>query len=144
MSILSIAISIFIVLELLNVIVLYFNPDTKKGNGVAVFNSWNDSKKDAEMFLFTKYMVNWVAGSKLIFISLLVVILLIGDETIKFYSICVMIVSIATYFWRLHPIIKELDKMGAITPKGYSKKLGNMIVGFLCLFIVSLIIYKII
>lgn len=52
-----------------------------------------------------------------------------------------MILSIATYFWKLHPIIKKLDKMGKISPKGYSKTLGRMIAGFLVMFSISLIAF---
>ena len=46
MSILSIAIGIFIVLESLNILTLYFNPGTQLGNGVGVFNAWEKSKSD--------------------------------------------------------------------------------------------------
>lgn len=52
-----------------------------------------------------------------------------------------MILSISTYFWKLHPIIKKLDKNGKITPKGYSKVLGYMIGGFLCMFSLALILH---
>lgn len=86
-------------------------------------------------------MTYWVAGTKLIFVVLLLVILLTGNETTKLYGVIAMIFSIATYFWKLHPIIKQLDAKGQITPKGYSKTLGMMITGFLSLFIVALIIY---
>ena len=52
-----------------------------------------------------------------------------------------MILSIATYFWRLHPIIKKLDAMGGITPKGYSKALGWMIAGFMIMFTLALALH---
>lgn len=143
MNILDIAITLFIILESANVYILYFAPSSKYGNGVAVFNEWEKSKQDVNTHLFSKYMINWVAGTKLIFIVLLLVILLTGGETTKLYAVFAMILSIATYFWKLHPIIKELDDNGEITPKGYSKVLGYMIAGFLTMFSVALIVYMI-
>ena len=53
-------------------------------------------------------------------------------------AVVAMILSIATYFWRLHPTIKKLDAMGCITPKGYSKALGWMITGFMAMFTLAL------
>lgn len=128
-------------MELGNVFILYFTPDSKLGNGVAVFNSWFDIKHDDSISLFAYYMVYWVAGVKLIFIFLLLVILFTGSNTTKIWAVVAMILSIATYFWKLHPIIKKLDNMGKITPKGYSKTLGYMISGFLLMFSTALIIH---
>lgn len=128
-------------MELGNVFILYFKPDSKLGNGVAVFNSWFDIKHDDSISLFAYYMVYWVAGVKLIFIFLLLVILFTGSNTTKIWAVVAMILSIATYFWKLHPIIKKLDNMGKITPKGYSKTLGYMISGFLLMFSTALIIH---
>ena len=144
MDILQIAIIIFCVMELGNVLILYFMPDSRLGNGVAVFDSWNDVKEDKALNLFSHYMAYWVAGVKLISIFLLIVVLLTGTEITRVWAVIAMILSIATYFWRLHPIIKKLDKMGKITPKGYSKTLGLMITGFLIMFSLSLIIYFIV
>lgn len=141
MDILSIAIIIFCIMEAGNVAILYFAPDSKLGNGVAVFDSWRDAKKSESMDLFAHYMAYWVAGVKLIFIFLLMVVLFTGTETTKVYAVVAMILSIATYFWKLHPIIKALDKMGKITPKGYSKVLGMMISGFLIMFSAALILH---
>ena len=86
-------------------------------------------------------MAYWVAGVKLIFIFLLIVILFTGTETTKMFAVIAIILSIATYFFKLHPIIKKLDSMGKITPKGYSKTLGYMISSFLIMFSLALIIY---
>ena len=144
MNILSIAIIIFCIMELGNVLILYFMPDSRLGNGVAVFDSWNDVKEDKALNLFSHYIAYWVAGVKLIFIFLLIVVLLTGTEITRVWAVVAIILSIATYFWRLHPIIKELDKMGKITPKGYSKTLGLMITEFLIMFSLSLIIYFIV
>ena len=144
MDVLSISIIIFCVMELWNVLILYFMPDSRLGNGVAVFDHWNDIKENKALNLFSHYMTYWVAGVKLIFIFLLIVVLLTGTETTRVLAVVAMILSIATYFWKLHPIIKKLDKMGKITPKGYFKTLGLMITVFLIMFSLSLIIYFIV
>lgn len=144
MDILSIAIVIFCVMELGNVLILYFMPDSKLGNGVAVFDSWRDAKNDEAMDLFAHYMAYWVAGVKLIFIFLLMVVAFTGSETTKVWAVVAMILSIATYFWKLHPIIRKLDSMGKISPKGYSKALGFMIGGFLVMFSAALVLHFVI
>lgn len=141
MDILTIAIIIFCIMEFGNVMILYFKPNSRLGNGVAVFDNWFDSQKDENMSLFAHYMAYWVAGVKLIFIFLLLVIALFGNEMTKIFAVIAMILSISTYFFRLHPIIKKLDQNGKITPKGYSKTLGYMITGFLVMFSVAFIIY---
>ncbi len=110
MNILSIAILLFLVLEISNVIMLYFTPGTKKGNGLGVFNAYEKSKSDPEIHALIKYLVNWVAGSKLIFIALLIVIIFTADDNTIFFSVIVLILSILTFFWRLFPIIRNMDK----------------------------------
>ena len=104
--------------------ILYFMPDSRLCNGVAVFDSWHEAKKDSAMDLFAHYMAYWVAGVKLIFIFLLMVVLFTGTQQTKIWAVAAMILSIATYFWKLHPIIVKLDAMGKITPKGYFKTRG--------------------
>ncbi len=141
MNILSIVIIAFVILELFNVLMLYFMPGTKKGNGVGVFNAYEKSKQDPDISAFVKYLINWIAGTKLIFIALLAVVLIFGDHTIKLYSIGALIISISSFFWRLFPAIKQMDENGQITPKGYSKTLGMMIACFIGLFIIALLIY---
>lgn len=54
--ILDIAIIIFCIMELGNVLILYFKPDSKLGNGVAVFDAWRDVKEDKNLdFIFSLY-----------------------------------------------------------------------------------------
>jgi len=138
MNVLSIAIVVFILLESLNVLTLYFNPGSRMGNGVGVFNAWEKSKSDPEMHQFVRYLLFWVAGTKLIFIALLVVILVSAEESTQLLTVIAMIASISSFFWRLFPIIKSLDADGNITPSGYSKTLGMMIAGFIGIFAVAL------
>ncbi len=135
------AIVIFVLMESSNVFILYFCPDFQYGNGVYIFEHWEKSKAQEEVHLFARYMANWVAGVKLIFIVLLLVILMVGNEASKVGAAAVMVLSIASYYWRLHPIMKKLDELGEIKPKGYSKTLWWMITGFMSLFSGALIVH---
>jgi len=141
MNILSIVIVLFVVLETLNVLMLYFTPGTRRGNGVGVFNAYEKSKSDPEVHAFVRYLINWVAGTKLIFILLLIVILLTGSRVTKIYSVIGLILSILTFFWRLYPAVKTLDNDNQITPKGYSRTLGMMIAGILGVLSIALILF---
>lgn len=138
MNILSIAIAIFIFLESLNVLTLYFQPGTRMGNGLGVFDAWEQSKATPEVHELVRYLTNWVAGTKLIFIALLLVILFTAGENTQLLTVVAMIASISSFFWRLYPIIKSLDAQGQITPAGYSRTLAFMIVGFMGLFAIAL------
>ena len=140
MDILSIIILVFMILETSNVIILYFKPDSKLGNGVAVFNGWHKSKEDENMHDFVKYMVNWVAGTKLIFIVLLGVIILTGNQLTKLLAVVCLILSIGSYYFRLSPLIHKLDDKNEITPKHYSKILDVMIATFIGVFLIGLIV----
>ncbi len=140
MSILDIIIIIFIILELSNVIILYFYKDFNQGNGIAVFKQWHDNKKNENLNLFHTYLINWVAGTKLIFISLLILILILGDDLIKQWSLIILILTTATYYFKLHPIICKLDNENQLTNKNYSKTLFYMITSFIILFTIGLLI----
>jgi hypothetical protein len=138
---LSIAMIVFIILESLNVIILYKFPNTTKGNGVGVFDAFEKSKCDPEIHAFIKYLINWIAGTKLIFILLLVVVILTGTIITKIFSLVALIFSISTFFWKLYPVIKRIDESGHISPKGYSKTLGTMIAFFLGFFVTALVAF---
>lgn len=88
-----------------------------------------------------QYLVNWVANCKLIFLALLVVVVLFGNEIITVCAVIATIVSIGIYFVSLHPIIKKLDEMGEIQPKGYSKTLALTIGAFMVMFSGALVLY---
>lgn len=140
MNILQIGILIFTVIELGNVLMLYFMPGSKMGNGIGVFNAWEQSKKDEAVHTLVKYLVNWVAGAKLIFIMMAIVVIVWGSELVQILTVGALILSILSFFWRLFPIIRSMDKNGEITPKGYSKTLAIMITSFIVGFAVVLII----
>ena len=127
MTLLIIVIAGFIFMEAANVFALYFFPDSKLANSVGVFNAWEKSKADPEIHNFVNYLVNWVAGTKLIFILLLVVILITADEQILLLTGIALILSIAVFFWRLFPMMRRMDREDQITPNNYSTVLGWMI-----------------
>ncbi len=141
MDILSIVIIVFLVLELLNVLMLYNTPGTKKGNGLGVFKAYEKSKEDPEIYEFVSYLINWVAGTKLIFIVLLIGVIITGSPSTKVFSVIALIFSIMTFFSRLYPSIKKMDKDNLIAPTGYSKTLAIMIATFITVFAISLGIY---
>ena len=141
MNILSIVIIAFLVLESLNVMLLYFTPGSTRGNGMGAFKAFERSKTDPEVHSMVSYLVNWVAGTKMIFIALLVVVLITGNETTKIFSVVALILSIGLFYWRLFPIIKKMDAKDQITPKGYSKTLAIMIGAFIAIFSIALTVY---
>ena len=130
----------FLVLEALNVMALYFFPDSKLANSVGVFKTWERSKADPDLHQFVKYLVNWVAGTKLIFILLLVAILYAADEQTMLYAGIALVLSIASFFWRLFPLVRNMDEGNQIEPKNYSIALGWMILGFIVVFLVAILL----
>lgn len=130
----------FLIMEASNVIMLYFFPNSKYANSVGVFKAWEKSKQDPELHDFVKYLVNWVAGTKLIVILLLIVLLLTaGEQTLVFAGVA-MALSIASFFWRLFPLIRKMDRDGQIEPKNYSTTLGWMILVFIASFFAAILI----
>ncbi len=140
MNLLVIVIIGFVVLESTNVVALYFFPGSKYANSVGTFRAWEKSKQDPEVHDFVRYLVNWVAGTKIIFLLLLVVILLTADAQGLFYTGLAMVVAIATFFWRLFPLVRKMDREGGIDPPGYSMILGLMIAAMVLLFGIALVL----
>jgi hypothetical protein len=129
----------FLCLEAINVIVLYRFPSSKYANAVGVFKAWEKSKSDPEIHNFVEYLVNWVAGTKLIFIALLAVILVVADDHTLIVAGVVLVFSIGSFFWRLFPLICKMDREGQIEPRNYSKTLGWMIGAFILVFLGAVI-----
>jgi len=144
MNLLSIVIIGFLLLEASNVVALYFFPGSKYANAIGIFKAWEKSKADPEIHDFVKYLVNWIAGTKLIFISLLVVILILADDRTLFFSGIALVISIATFFWRLFPLVRAMDQNGQIEPKNYSLALGWMITGFILIIGTAVIVSSVI
>ena len=139
MNIIAIAIIGFILLEASNVVALYFFPGSKYANSVGVFKAWEKSKQDPEIHAFVRYLVYWVAGTKLIFILLLIVILFTADEQTLILTGAALVLSIGSFFWRLFPLIRKMDREDQIEPKRYSVVLGWMFLAFILVFLVAII-----
>jgi hypothetical protein len=140
MNIIKIVIIGFVLLEFTNVIALYFFPDSKLANSVGIFKAWEKSKSDPEMHNFVEYLVNWVAGTKLIFILLLIVILYTADEQTLTLTSVALAIAIASFFWRLFSMIRKMDRDEQIDPKNYSAVLGWMIFAFILVFLAAIFI----
>jgi len=134
MNILTTVIIGFLILEAINVATLYFAPGSKLANGVGVFKAWEESKQYPDIHNFIQYLVNWVAGAKLIFISLLIVVLYFGDQNTLLFSAVALFASILSFYWRLFPLIRQMDQSSQIEPKNYSIALAIMILGFVVVF----------
>jgi len=132
----------FILLEATNVVALYFFPDSKLANSVGIFNAWDESKSDPQMHDFAGYLVYWVAGSKLIFLLLLAVILFTGSDQTLILTSAAMAVAITSFFWRLFPLIRKMDRDDQINPKNYSAVLGWMIFAFVLAFLAAIFISR--
>jgi len=133
----KIAIVVFLLCELLNILALYFAPGLKYGNAVGAFTAWEKSKEYPEIHDFVKYLVYWVAGAKLIFLLLLAVIVIFADIKVQHLSLIALALATASFFWRLFPLIRKMDRNGQITPRNYSTVLGIMILTFIVIFVVA-------
>lgn len=138
MSLVVVAIAFFMVLELSNVFMLYFKKDSTRANGIGVFKAWEKTKSDPEINDFVKYLINWVAGTKIFFLSLLAVIVIFGPPDLYPWVLLAMVLSIATFYIGLFPLARKMDGEDMLIPKGYSKTLVGMIT---ILIIVFLILY---
>ena len=140
MTALSIVILGFVILESSNVIALYFFPESKYANAVGSFRAYERSKQDPVVHDFVRYLVNWVAGTKLIFLLLLLVIVFTADTDTLVLTGIAMAVSISSFFWRLFPLVRRMDSEGQIDPPGYAKLLGVMIAAMVLIFVVATVI----
>ncbi|MCJ7432260.1 MAG: hypothetical protein MUO77_02095 [Anaerolineales bacterium] len=140
MTIIEVVILGFVLLELSNVLALYFAPGTKNANAVGVFTAWEKSKQYPEIHDFVKYLVYWVAGTKLIFILLLTVIIIFADAETQRISALALMIAILSFYWRLFPLIRKMDRNGQVEPKNYSVVLGVMIFVFVAVFLIAAIV----
>ena len=103
-------------------------------NGLGTFKAWEKSKSDPEVHDLVKYLANWVAGTKIFFVSLLTVIVIFGPPELHPWVLLAMIISIATFYVGLFPLVRKIDSEDMLVPKGYSKTLGAMITVFIIVF----------
>ena len=91
---------------------LYFSTGMKKGNALGIFKAWDKAQDDDDMKSFAYYMAAWVAGAKLIFILIGVVIIIWGNIETQIATVVALIISISSFFWRLYPAIRKMDNQG--------------------------------
>ena len=130
----------FSLLELSNVLALYFTPGSKYANAVGVFAAWEKSKQYPDIHDLLKYLVYWVAGAKLIFILLLIIIVIFADINIQRFTLIALSIATLSFYWRLFPIIRKLDQNGQIKPKNYSIALGIMIFFIIAIFVSAAVV----
>ncbi|NTV84129.1 MAG: hypothetical protein HGA23_07505 [Bacteroidales bacterium] len=106
----KIVIAVFILLESSNVLALYFAPGSKYANAVGIFTVWEKSKQYPEIHEFVKYLVNWVAGAKLIFLFLLAIIVIFADIEIQRLSLLALALATSSFYWRLFPLIRKMKQ----------------------------------
>ena len=136
MSLVIVAIAFFMLLELSNIFMLYFKKDATRANGVGVFKAWEKSKADPQVNDLVKYLINWVAGTKIFFISMLAVIMIFGSPDLHPWVLLAMVFSIATFYVGLFPLARKMDSEDMLIPKGYSKTLTGMITILILVFLI--------
>ena len=70
----------------------------------------------------------------------MIVVIIVGDFLTQNVCIIALIISIATFYWKLFPLIRKMDKNDQINPKGYSTALLFMISGMIIALTVGLLI----
>lgn len=63
--------------------------------------------------------------------AFLAVFLLSGDLDNQRMSLLALAIGTASFFWRLFPLIRKMDKSGQIEPKDYSIALGVIFIQLL-------------
>lgn len=138
--IVKIVIFAFIILETSNVLALYFAPGSKRANAVGVFSAWEQSRQYPEIHDLIQYLVNWVAGAKLMFLLLLGVIAMFGDLNLQRLSLLALAAATLSFYGRLFPLIRKMDRNGQVDPKNYSTVLGVMIFILIVVFLLAAMI----
>jgi hypothetical protein len=127
----------FILLEFSNVVALYYFPGSKRANAVGVFSAWEKSKQFPEIHDLLRYLVYWVAGTKLIFLFLLGLIVAFADLNLQRLSLAALGLATLTFYWRMFPLTRKMDQEGQVQPKNYSLVLGGMILALIALFVAA-------
>ena len=129
MKTLQITLTVFALIETLNMLELYFLQNNCKFNGACIFSGWEKSKADPEVHALVRYLVNWLAGVKMIVIALVLVIVFTAPESTLLVTAIALIITIASFYWRLYPLLRTADKAGQLSPRGHAKRLSVMLMG---------------
>lgn len=129
MNAIQITLLVFVGIEALNMLELYFLQDNCRFNGACIFSGWEKSKEDPEVHALMRYLVNWLAGVKMIVIGLVLVLIFTAPEKTLLLAAVALVITIGSFYWRLFPSLRTADKAGQIQSKGHSKRLGIMVAG---------------
>ena len=140
MLIIKIALGAFVLLEIGNVIILYFFPEMNIANGMGAFKAWEKSKENPQVHDLIRYLTYWVAGTKLIFLLLLLVLIFTAGDQILVLATITLALAISSFFFRMFPLIRKMDQEGQVEPSGYSRTLAMMIGGMILIFILAALI----
>ena len=64
-----------------------------------------------------------------------------GTDLIKLWGVIITVFTIGLYYITLYPVIRKLDKIDKIRPKGYSKTLTITISSFIAMFSLAVIFH---
>jgi hypothetical protein len=140
MSAIQVSLVAIMVVEILSVLELYFLQDRCIFNGVAMFKVCVLTRKDPELFGMVRYLVNWIAGVKLIVIGLLGVIVFTSPENTIMYAAISLVITIASFFWRMFPAVRLFDDAGLIEPAGRARVLGWMVFSLELILVASILL----
>ncbi|MBC8335053.1 MAG: hypothetical protein H8E29_07305 [Anaerolineales bacterium] len=129
MNALQITLLVFALIETLNMLELYFLQDNCKFNGACIFSGWEKSKKDPEVHALMRYLINWLAGVKMIVIGLVLILVFTAPEHTLLLAAIALVITIGSFYLRLYPELRTADKAGQIKSKGHSIRLGYMVAG---------------
>lgn len=129
MNAIQVTLLVFVLIESLSMLELYFLKDNPMFNGVGIFSGWEISKRNPEVHALVCYLVNWLAGVKMIVISLVLVLAFMVPENTMLLGTIALAVTVSSFYWRLHPMLRAADKAGQVTPQGHSKRLSIMVAG---------------
>ena len=124
MPLLTIVITGFLLLEISNAFILFFRPDSRQVHGMGMFPAWEKSKSDPDVHNLMRYLTIWVAGSKLIIIALLIVLLIWGNKQLITLTGFALVISMSPFYFGLFPAMQKIDKNNQVDPKGFSMRLG--------------------
>ena len=124
MTFLTIVITGFLLLEISNAFILFFRPDSRQVHGMGMFPAWEKSKSDPDVHNLMRYLTIWVAGSKLILVALLIVMLVWGNKQLITLAGFALVISMLPFYFGLFPAMKKIDENNQVDPKGFSMRLG--------------------
>jgi hypothetical protein len=131
---------VMVAIEAFSILELYFMQDRCMFNGAAMFSGWEISKEVPEVHEMVRYLVNWVAGMKMIVFGLLSVLALTAPAQTLLYSGVALVLAISSFFWRMFPLVRKFDTNGFIKPKGRARTLGAMVAGLELILVASVMI----